>query len=58
MGTLRADQPYEAPTLTLHGSVALLTAGKPGSDIDGNSGMQGNASDSDQTGGGCNAGCP
>ena len=48
---------YETPTLTLHGSVALLTAGKPGSDIDGNSGMQGNRSNSDNTGGGCNAGC-
>ena len=40
----------------MHGSIALLTAGKPGSDVDGNSGMQGNRSDSDNTGGGCNDG--
>ena len=52
------EMAYEAPTLTMHGAVALLTAGKPGSDIDGASGMQGNESDSDNTGGGCNAGCP
>ena len=48
---------YESPRLTIHGSIALLTASKPGSDIDGDSTKQGNRSMSDTTGGGCNAGC-
>ncbi len=47
---------YESPRLTVHGSIALLTAGKPGSDIDGCSMSQGNQSDSDTTGGGNNDG--
>jgi hypothetical protein len=47
---------YEKPELSTHGSVASLTNGKPGSDVDGNSGLQGNASMSDTTGGGANAG--
>lgn len=41
----------------VYGSVVSLTMGQFGSDIDGNSGMLGNQSNSDQTGGGCNAGC-
>jgi hypothetical protein len=47
---------YVKPTLVSHGSVASLTLGKPGSDVDGGSGMQGNRSNSDNTGGGNNAG--
>ena len=47
---------YEKPTLLAHGSLAMLTLGKPGSDVDGASGMQGNASMSDTTGGGRNGG--
>lgn len=47
---------YVKPQLTQHGSIASLTMGKPGSDVDGCSGMQGNESDSDNTGGGTNAG--
>lgn len=49
---------YEAPVLTVYGPVVSLTMGGFGSDVDGNSGRQGNQSDSDNTGGGCNAGCP
>lgn len=51
-------EPYVKPELTEHGSVVSLTLGKPGSDIDGVSGMQGNASMSDIIGGGMNAGPP
>ncbi|MDH3679144.1 MAG: lasso RiPP family leader peptide-containing protein [Acidimicrobiia bacterium] len=47
---------YIKPELTDHGSVVSLTLGKPGSDVDGASGMLGNASMSDTTGGGSNAG--
>lgn len=47
---------YVKPEMTEHGSVVSLTLGKPGSDVDGASGMQGNQSDSDNTGGGWNDG--
>lgn len=47
---------YTKPALTRHGSVASLTLMKPGSDVDGASGMQGNNSQSDTIGGGSNAG--
>jgi hypothetical protein len=47
---------YVTPELQAHGSVASLTLGKPGSDVDGASGMAGNRSMSDTTGGGSNAG--
>ncbi|MDQ4022010.1 MAG: lasso RiPP family leader peptide-containing protein [Actinomycetota bacterium] len=47
---------YEVPALTVYGSVVSLTMGMFGSDVDGNSGMLGNQSDSDNTGGGCNDG--
>lgn len=49
---------YVKPQLAAHGSIASLTMGKPGSDVDGESGMQGNQSDSDNTmgNGGMNAG--
>jgi len=47
---------YEHPVLLRYGSVVSLTLGSGGSDIDGASGMAGNQSNSDQTGGGNNAG--
>lgn len=47
---------YIKPELVQHGSIASLTMGKPGSDVDGVSGLQGNNSNSDQTGGGANDG--
>ena len=47
---------YEPPALTMHGSVVSLTMGMFGSDVDGSSGMVGNQSNSDNTGGGSNAG--
>jgi hypothetical protein len=40
---------YETPRLAIYGSVASLTMGKYGSDVDGESGMIGNRSDSDNT---------
>ena len=40
---------YIKPELVQHGSIASLTMGKTGSDVDGVSGMQGNNSDSDNT---------
>ena len=40
---------YTKPALVQHGSIASLTMGKPGSDVDGVSGMLGNRSDSDNT---------
>ena len=49
---------YEKPMLQDHGSVASLTKGKPGSDVDGMSGRSGNRSSSDVTGGGANGGVP
>ncbi len=51
-----AGAQYHKPQLQTHGSVASLTLGKPGSDVDGASGMQGNASSSDTIGGGNNDG--
>ncbi len=47
---------YETPELSIYGSVVSLTMGMFGSDVDGNSGMVGNESDSDPMGGGCNDG--
>lgn len=48
--------PYESPALLRYGSVVSLTLGGGGSDIDGESGMVGNQSDSDEMGGGNNDG--
>jgi len=47
---------YVSPVLTNYGSVVSMTMGGFGSDTDGASGRQGNQSNSDNTGGGSNAG--
>ena len=55
-GVCTMKEQYEPPALTMHGSVVSLTMGMFGSDVDGSSGMVGNQSNSDNTGGGSNAG--